>query len=158
MYKKILFRSAVSAPVSIVVNQLVTIIISLVIGDGRYFPVTPSFAALFESELAPVVVQILLIGLIGAVFAGSSVIFEIEKWSFLKQGAVHLAITSAVFLPVCMVCWRPVDLASALSLALCWLFVYGCTWLSRYLSWRSSIRRLNDRIRSVNKEKTYERH
>lgn len=152
MLKKILVRSAISAPISIVANQLITIIISIAIGDGRYFPVTPAFAAMFESELAPVIVQVLLIGLIGATFAGSSVIFDIDSWSFLKQGAVHLAITSAVFLPVSMLCWRPVNTASALSLAGCWVVVYGCTWLSRYFAWQHSIKKLNDRIRTVNKE------
>ena len=152
MLKKILTRSVISAPISIVINQLVTIIISIIIGDGRYFPVTPAFAALFRNELTPVIVQILLIGLIGAVFAGSSVIFEIERWSFLKQGAVHLLVTSAVFLPVSMLCWRPVNFASGLSLAASWIFVYACTWLSQYLVWRHSIKNLNARIRSVNKE------
>lgn len=153
MLKKILLRSAISATASIVINQLVTIIISLTIGDGRYFPVTPAFAAMFESELAPVIVQLLLVGLIGAVFAGSSVIFDIESWSFLRQGIVHLAITSAVFIPVALICWRPVNPAGILSLTGSLVFVYGCTWLSRYLVWRSSIRKLNARIQSVNKEK-----
>lgn len=153
MLKKILLRSAISATASIVINQLVTIIISLTIGDGRYFPVTPAFAAMFESELAPVIVQLLLVGLIGAVFAGSSVIFDIESWSFLQQGIIHLAITSAVFIPVALICWRPVNPAGILSLTGSLVFVYGCTWLSRYLVWRSSIRKLNARIQSVNKEK-----
>lgn len=153
MLKKILLRSAISATASIVINQLVTIIISLTIGDGRYFPVTPAFAAMFESELAPVIVQLLLVGLIGAVFAGSSVIFDIESWSFLQQGIVHLAITSAVFIPVALICWRPVNPTGILSLTGSLVFVYGCTWLSRYLVWRSSIRKLNARIQSVNKEK-----
>lgn len=153
MLKKILLRSAISATASIVINQLVTIIISLTIGDGRYFPVTPAFAAMFESELAPVIVQLLLVGLIGAVFAGSSVIFDIESWSFLQQGIVHLAITSAVFIPVALICWRPVNPTGILSLTGSLVFVYGCTWLSRYLTWRSSIRKLNARIQSVNKEK-----
>lgn len=153
MLKKILLRSAISATASIVINQLVTIIISLTIGDGRYFPVTPAFAAMFESELAPVIVQLLLVGLIGAVFAGSSVIFDIESWSFLRQGIIHLAITSAVFIPVALICWRPVNPTGILSLTGSLVFVYGCTWLSRYLVWRSSIRKLNARIQSVNKEK-----
>ena len=153
MLKKILLRSAVSAPASIVTNQLITIIISIAIGDGRYFPVAPAFAALFESELAPVIVQMLLIGLIGAVFAGSSVIFEIDSWSFLRQGVIHLAITSAVFIPVALICWRPVNPAGIIALTGSLVFVYGCTWLSKYLVWRHSIRKLNARIQSVNREK-----
>lgn len=153
MLKKILLRSAVSAPASIVVNQLITIIISIAIGDGSYFPVTPAFAAMFDSELAPVVVQMLLVGLIGAVFGGSSVIFDIEGWSFLCQGAVHLVITSAAFIAVSLICWRPENPAGMITLTAIMAFIYGCTWLSRYLIWRCSIRKLNARIQSVNKEK-----
>lgn len=153
MLKKILIRSAVSAPLSIMANQIITIIISIAKGDGRYFPVTAEFAALFQDELTPVIVQLLLIGLIGAVFAGSSVIFEIDKWSFLKQGAIHLLITLLVFIPVYLLCWRPVNLAGALGMAASLLLVYGCTWLSKYLTWRHSIKTLNARIQSVNKEK-----
>ena len=150
MLKKALRRAAFSAPACMLINQLVGVCISLSNADGRYSPVTPAFAARFPSDTAAVIVQLLLIGLVGAVFAACSVIFEIERWSFLKQGLVHLAITSAVCVPVCLYCWMPESAAGALILCASWLFTYTATWLSQYLIYRHRIRALDARIKAVN--------
>ena len=99
MLKKALRRALVSAPSCMLIHQIVGICISLANVDGRYSPVTPAFAARFQSPVAAVIVQLLLIGFIGAVFAACSVIFDIERWSFLKQGLIHLTITSALGIP-----------------------------------------------------------
>lgn len=152
MIMKMLKRAIVSAPVSILISQIIALCISLSIGSGQYFPVTPSFAALFQDEITPVIVQILLIGLVAATFGASSVIFEIERWGFLKQGAVHFAITAAVLLPVCMICWRPVTFAGVTITIISLFFSYCCTWFSRYLVWRHEIKKLNEKIQSVNRE------
>lgn len=151
MLKKIFYRAAISAPIATAVHQIITIIVSIAKGDGRYFPIAPAFASLFSNDITPIVLQLILVGLIGATFAGSSILFEIESWSFFKQGFWHLAITSAVLIPVCILCWRPVDFTSALALIISWLFIYGCTWLSQYLAWRHRIRKLNARIQLKNR-------
>lgn len=151
MLKKIFYRAAISAPIATVVHQIITIIVSIARGDGRYFPIAPAFASLFSNDITPIVVQLILVGLIGATFAGSSVLFDIESWSFLKQGFWHLAITSVVLIPVCLLCWRPVNFTSAMALVISWLFVYGCTWLSQYFTWRCRIRKLNARIQLKNR-------
>ena len=150
MIRKMLGRALVSAPICMLINQLVGIAISLGNGDGRYSPVTPAFAARFTGTTAAVIVQLLLIGLVGAVFAACSVIFEMEKWSYLKQGLIHLAITSVVTIPVCLYCWMPETRAGALSLVGSWLFCYATQWLSHYFVYRSRVRRLNEKIREAN--------
>ena len=150
MLKKILSRALVSAVACVVINQIVGICISLANADGRYSPVTPAFAARFSSDTTAVVVQLLLIGLVGATFAACSVIFEIERWSFLRQGLVHLAITSAVTIPVCLYCWAPESAAGAYILCASWLFTYAATWFSQYLIYRHRVRKLNERIRRKN--------
>ena len=150
MLKKMLSRALVSAVACVVINQIVGICISLANDDGRYSPVTPAFAARFSSVTTAVVVQLLLIALVGATFAACSVIFEIERWSFLRQGALHLLITSAVTLPVCLYCWTPETPAGAWILCASWLFTYAATWLSQYLIYRHRVRVLNERIRRKN--------
>ena len=152
MLKKILSRSLISAPASVLIHQLVALCISLANGDGRYLPVTPAFAARFDNEITSVIVQMLLIGLIGAVFAGCSVIFEIERWSFLKQGLAHLLATSAVLIPISLYCWTPENIYGALALIISWLATYSATWLAQYLVYRHEIRKLNAKIHSVNQE------
>lgn len=150
MLKKALARAATSAVVCMLINQLVGICVSLSRGDGRYSPVTPAFEARFASTMTAVIVQLLLIGLVGATFAACSVIFEIERWSFVKQGLVHLAITSAVAIPVCLYCWKPENTAWALGLCGSWLFTYTVTWFSQYLLYRHRVRALDAKIKSVN--------
>lgn len=154
MLKKMLSRAAVSAPACMLINQLVGIVRSLASADGRYSPVTPAFAARFQSDTTAVIVQMLLIGLVGATFAACSVIFEIERWSFLKQGLVHLAITSAVAVPVCLYCWMPESAAGAWILVGSWLFTYSATWFSQYLVYRHRVRQLDAKIKQVNGRKT----
>lgn len=150
MLKKALSRALVTAPVCMLINQLVGICISLSNADGRYSPVTPAFEARFPSATAAVIVQLILIGVIGAAFAACSVLFEIERWSFLKQGLVHLAITSAVGIPICLFCWMPQSASGALILCLSWLLTYIATWLSQYFVYRHRIRALDAKIKAVN--------
>ena len=103
---------------------------------------------------------LLLIGLVGAVFAACSVIFENERWSYLKQGLIHLAVTSVVAVPVCLYCWFPHTWDGALALIGGWLFCYTSQWLSQYLVYRSRVRKLNEKIKQTNLEEegSHERH
>ncbi len=150
MLKKILSRALTSALVCMLINQLVGVAISLASGDGRYSPVTPAFAARFSNTATAVIVQLLLIGLVGATFAACSVVFEVERWSFLRQGAIHLAITSAVGIPICLFCWFPESRAGALTLVGSWLGTYVVTWLSQYLIYRHRVKALDRKIRAMN--------
>ncbi len=152
MLKKMLSRALVSAPICMLINQIVGICVSLSIGDKRYSPVLPAFAARFPSDTTAVIVQLLLIGLVGAVFAACSVIFEVERWSFLKQGLVHLAITLSVTIPVCLFCWWPQNPGGLWILVGSWLFCYAATWLSQYLLFRRRVRALDAKIKAVNRE------
>ena len=158
MLKKILARALTSALICMLINQLVGICISLSNGDGRYSPVMPAFAARFSSDTTAVIVQLLLIGLVGATFAACSVIFEIERWSFVKQGLVHLAITSAVTIPVCLYCWWPETTGTIVVLVISWLSCYAATWLAQYLLYRHRVRALDAKIKAMNLEENHERH
>ena len=150
MKKKILSRALTSALACMLINQLVGVIRSLSSGDGRYSPVTPAFAARFDNTATAVIVQLLLIGLVGATFAACSVVFEVERWSFLRQGVIHLAITSAVGIPICLFCWFPENTAWALALVGSWLGIYIVTWLSQYLVYRHRVKALDRKIRAMN--------
>ncbi|MFC4547766.1 DUF3021 domain-containing protein [Paenactinomyces guangxiensis] len=65
------------------------------------------FLSFFVSEMTAVIVQILLTGIIGVTFATSSFIFNIVKWSLLKQYIVHFCITALVWIPIVMLLWMP---------------------------------------------------
>lgn len=82
MKKQILLRSAIGFPVGVCVCNLILLIIAFFL--GTYAPCSPACTALFGSERTGVAVQFLLSGLVGAVFAGSSVIWEVETWSLFR--------------------------------------------------------------------------
>ena len=158
MLKKILTRALISAPAGMLVHQLIALIVSAILGEGRFMPVTPAFAAKFASETAAVAVQLGLIGLVSAVFAGCSVIFEIPRWGLLQQAGLHLLITSAALIPVCLYCWFPEN-GLALGILLgCWLFTYAATWIPQYFLNRRQVRELNEKIKAVNGGTENERH
>lgn len=136
---------------------LVTIFIQISLTASGYEAVTADFAARFASRDTAVLVQILLIGCIGAVFAGASAVFENERWSYPVQGLVHFAVTAAVWIPVQLLCWKPDSIRTLFYSLAGWLFTYALTWLIQYLIVQRHIRDLNRRIRESRGEFENER-
>ena len=81
-------------------NDKVSIIISISLGQGAYSPYTPELAKVMGSEINAVIFQTVLSGLLGATFAVSSLIWEMDKWSIAKQTAIYFLITSLVMMPI----------------------------------------------------------
>lgn len=102
MKKQILLRSAIGFPVGVCVCNLILLIIAFFL--GTYAPCSPACTALFGSERTGVAVQFLLSGLVGAVYAGSSVIWEVETWSLFRATATHFCITTPLFWGL-LCCW-----------------------------------------------------
>ena len=69
----------------IVICYLITIGISISLGDGNFYPCVPSLVKRFGNEITAVIVQTILSAVLGAGFAGSSLIWEKDDWSILKQ-------------------------------------------------------------------------
>ena len=110
--------------------------------------VTPAFAARFPNENAAILAQLGLTGLIGMAFAGGAHVFEIERWSFLKQGIVHFLITAAVWMPVAWLCWTPMPVQAVWISIGGWTLTYAINWLVQYFIWRNKVRALNRSIRA----------
>lgn len=148
MLKKIVQR-AITGFAATVLTQLVIVLLITQAGGSA---VTAAFAAHFANETAATLAQTLLCSLIGMAFSCGSVVFEIERWSYLLQGAVHFAITAAVWAPIAWVCWRPNSLMTALYAGLGWLLTYAINWLIQYGIYRRSLMKLNARIESFGRE------
>lgn len=85
MKKELFSRIFVGLLGGIVISYLITIGISLAIGDGSYYSCVPSLIERFGNEVTAIIIQTVLSAVLGAGFAGASVIWEIDKWSLLKQ-------------------------------------------------------------------------
>ena len=76
MKKAIIGRIVMGLFGGIVISYLITVGISITIGDGNYYPCVPVLTERFGNELTAVIVQTVLSAVLGAGFAGSSLIWE----------------------------------------------------------------------------------
>ena len=108
MKKEILKRCLLGAPLGLAISTIITIIISLTVGDGRYYAVVPSLAQDMGSEINAVILQAVLSMIYGAAWGGASVVWDAEGWSLLKMTVVHLAVTSLATFPIAYLArWMP---------------------------------------------------
>ena len=153
MKKKILIRSLLGAPIGVTVSLIITIIFSLSMGHGEYFPAPHELIDWCGNEVTAVIVQIICSLFVGAVCGGSSVFWEIEKWSLLKQTAVHFAVLAVPFFGVGYVMnWLPHHLYGALGYIGGFIAVYVIMWCSIYFSIRSKIKKMNKQLQELQQE------
>lgn len=150
--KKIVLRSLIGASVGLTISTFITIIISVCMGSGEYYPVEPELIGVCKSEINAVILQSVCSILYGAVWAGASFIWEKESWSLLRQTVTHLILCSAATLPTAyFMRWMP---RSFMGLALyfgIFFAVYLSIWLSRYFYIKKSIERINKRMQAKNR-------
>ncbi len=153
MKKKILLRSLLGVPIGITISLIITVVISLWSGGGEYIPAPQDLIDWCGSETIAVIVQMICAMIIGAVFSGASVIWEIEKWSVAKQTLIHFAIFTVVFLPLSYVLnWMPHRLYSALYYVAVFIITYVLIWVSRYSSIKAKVKKMNKQLEEIQQE------
>ena len=97
---------AISSVCGLIALLLIESIGKKVTGDPGFSAMSPEFVALFPSEALAAEVNILLYGLIGATFAGATVIFEKDRIGFMIQNLVYCLVTGIVWVSVVTVLWQ----------------------------------------------------
>ncbi|MFS1516651.1 DUF3021 domain-containing protein [Bacillus sp. SCS-151] len=151
--KKILSRIVGGFVIGVVIGQIVQVTISFKLGHGEYIPVLDHFSSYFNKEIVAVILQILLTGIIGVAFAISSLIFDIAKWSLLKQYIVHFCITALVWVPIVMLIWTPRTTLSTMIFLINFLGTYVITWVIQYVISKKDIKQINAAIQLKQLEK-----
>ena len=100
MKKKVLQRGLFGIPTGIAIGYVITVMMSAFWGDGSYYPCVPAFVDAMGSEIRAVVVQTVLCGLVGMVYAAGAVVWEVDRWSLAGQTAAYFLITLGSVLPV----------------------------------------------------------
>ncbi len=135
------------APIGLAIGTVITIIISLTVGDGVYYAVVPELIADCGSEINAVVFQSVLSLIYGAAWAGASVIWENERWSILKQTVIHLIICSAATFPIAYFArWMPHNANGVLLYFGIFVVIYIVIWLSQYSSMKKKVQQINERL------------
>lgn len=147
MKKKLFRRCLLGAPLGLAISTAVTIAISYAAGGGAYYAVVPELSADCGSEINAVLFQAVLSLIYGAAWAGASVIWEIERWSLLKQTLVHLLICSAATFPIAYFArWMPHNAAGIALYFGIFFTIYLVIWLSQYFAVKKRVKQINEKL------------
>lgn len=146
--KRILSRCMIGASLGVNLCLIITIVISLSVGDGKFYAVVPELTEACGSEIAAVTLQTLLGAVYGAVWSGLSLVWEREDWSLLRQTATHFLTASVATLPIAYgLRWMEHSLGGVLAYFALFAGIYLAVWIFVYWVNRRSIQRMNRKMR-----------
>ena len=144
MKKKIILRGLFGLPTGIAIGFVITLIISICIGNGSFYPVTPELIDATGNELNAVILQTVLCAIMGAGFAAASIIWELDSWSLAKQSGIYFMIISVIMLPIAYITnWMKHTALGVLSYVAIFVAIFVVVWLSQYLLWKRKIKQMN---------------
>lgn len=147
MKKKIIKRGLFGFPVGIAIGFVITIIISVCIGDGSFYPVTLKLIETMGNEVNAVILQAVLCGIMGTCFAMASVIWELESWSLAKQSGIYFLIACIIMLPIAYIAnWMEHSIGGLLSYVGIFVAIFFAVWFAQYLIWKGKIKKINELI------------
>lgn len=153
MKKKALIRGLIGFPGGVTICLVITIIESLIVGDGRFYACVPEFLELVGSEIMAVILQTVLAGLVGSVYGAASVIWELEEWSIAKQSGIFFAIAAVTMMPIgYLLNWMEHSAIGIISFFLVFLVIFVIIWITMYLIWRRKIQKLNQNVQKRKRE------
>ncbi len=154
MKKKMLFWGLRGFPTGIAIGYLITICIPLLEGGETYSPCVPELVAVMGNELHAVALQAFLCGLLGAGFAAGLVVWEIERWSLVKQTGIYFLITSGLMLPIAyFTYWMEHSLVGFLTYFGIFLLIFAVTWVIQFVIGKRCVRKMNENLHHVKDSK-----
>ena len=147
MKKKLLSRCLIGGLGGFAISFLIGVRISLSIGDGLFHGVPLTLVEQCGNELTATIVQAVCSFIYGAAWAGSSVVWEMESWSILRQTVTHMLVVSITSLPIAyLMHWVPHTVMAVVLYFVAFFLIYFVIWLICYTSWRKKIRQMNEKL------------
>ena len=129
------------------IGQTILILESLMARDGNFYPVAASLVELAGTKIGAVIIQYFLTGIIGTTFAATTVLFEIDNWSLLKQTIIHFIITSIVMYIAGFLCgWFPHKLSSTLIWFGIFIVIYVIFWVCFSSYYKNKVKKMNEAL------------
>ncbi len=150
MKKNIILRSILGFPIGIAIGYLITIFISLGWANGFYTPCVPELISVMGNEINAVILQALLCGLLGTGFAASSVIWEIENWSIIKQTGIYFIIISVIMLPIAyFLYWMEHSIIGFFSYFGIFVLIFAFFWIIQVVIGKHNVRKMNENLHNI---------
>ena len=142
--KKIVSRVLYSFPIGISCSVGISLLLSLIFGEGKYYPFASPLVLFTGSEVKAMLMQTILSGILGSVFGGMSFIWEMERWSILKQTAVYFLSVSIPMMGISyLLYWMEHSLSGFLLYFLIFVMVFIVVWLFNLAAYWFKVRRMN---------------
>ena len=151
MLKNAIIRGIKSFIYAIAVNVLLALIITSLVNEPGFVPVVPDYAAHFDSNITALLLQFVLVGLTSAAYGAGSVIYELERWSLLRQSVVYFIATTVIWVPVSIFCWGINKYSTAfVSIITSYVSSYVIVWLIQYHLCKKSVSKINQKLIQIN--------
>ena len=109
MIKEYLTKIFISFSVSAFMGVLINLIIDAVAnatGNAGFISMSPQYVALFPTPVIAAYCNVLIYGIIGAVFSGATIIYEVERIGFVIQSLIYFLITASASMGITVVLWQ----------------------------------------------------
>ena len=148
MKKTFIKRALLGFPLGMSIGYTMSIIFSLFFADGYYGSVHPELIGTFGTEIAAVIIQAIIWGLFGSIYAGFSVIWENDNLSIVKQTAiVFSAYLLPTFLAGYILKWFKFSIWQVIIFILIFVFIFFVIWILIYLKNKKDVDALNLKIK-----------
>ncbi len=89
----------------------------------------------------------ILCGILGTGFAASSIIWEIEYWSIIKQTGVYFLIVSIIMLPIAYFAyWMEHSVIGFLMYFGIFVLIFAIVWIVQFIVGRNNVRKMNEKL------------
>ncbi len=152
MKKNIIQRGLFGIPVGITIGLVITLGISIAIGDGTFYPVTPQLIDVMGgNQLYAVILQTVLCGVMGAGFSIASIIWEIDSWSLTKQSAVYFVVACVIMFPISYAAnWMHHSVMGVISYIAMFIGIFIIVWPMQYCAWKIQLKKINKKVQQDN--------
>ncbi len=150
MKRSCVLRALLGFPLGISIGFVISIIGSIAFGNGYYSPCTPALIERMGSEINAVILQTALSGVLGSVFAASSIIWQMENWSIAKQTGIYFVITALAMMPIAYYAnWMDHSVGGFIAYFGIFVIIFVVMWIVQYLIWKNKIDKMNRSIKEI---------
>lgn len=147
MKKNMIMRGMQGIPFGIAIGYVISIVTSLIWGEGYYSPCVPELMDAAGGEIQAVVLQAALCGLLGAVFGAASVLWDVEGWSIAKQTGIYFVVVCAAMMPTAYILyWMEHSIAGFVQYLLMFVIIFAFVWISQYWIMMRKIQAINAKL------------
>ncbi|MGN1090734.1 MAG: DUF3021 domain-containing protein [Huintestinicola sp.] len=147
MKKKIIERSLVGFFIGIAIGQIISVLISLIAGNGEFLICSPAFTEIIGSEASAAALQTLLCGIMGIGYAAATLIWENDNLNIAKQTGICFGIYALFTFPIAYLTnWMEHSANGVLQYVGIFSAIFVFVWVLQYFAVRAKIKTINKKL------------